>query len=350
MPGFEVEVIGTDPNVDRRLPAVAEVEIPFYAGPPGRRAEPAGDRRDARRGPLRPASTSARPGPPASPRRCSRGSWGCRSVGSYHTELGAYARLRSWRPAARGRRCGWRWRPSTATATRPLAQPAADESLGELGIEERGSAAGTAASTSTRFEPAQARCRGSCPGELNVLYVGRLTKEKGADLLADAFLEAHRRDPRLHLVLAGGGPEEERLWERLGEHATFLGWLDGDALARAYASADVFLFASRTDTFGQVILEAQASGLPVVAVDEGGPRALIDDGVTGLLCPPDAGALASAVELLASSPGIRRRIATGGRRGGGACAAGSRSLGQLADGYRRALDTLSAGAAARRAA
>ena len=126
------------------------------------------------------------------------------------------------------------------------------------------------------------------PGELSVLYGGRLTREKGADLLADAFLAARERDPRLHLCLAGGGPEEDALRERLGEHATFLGWLEGDALARAYASADLFLFASRTDTFGQVLLEAQASGLPVVAVAEGGPCSIVEDGVTGLLCPPDA--------------------------------------------------------------
>ena len=84
-------------------------------------------------------------------------------------------------------------------------------------------------------------------------------------------------------MLAGGGPEEEQLRARLGDHATFLGWLGGEELARAYASADVFLFASRTDTFGQVILEAQASGLPVVAVDEGGPASLIEHGETGLL-------------------------------------------------------------------
>ena len=61
-------------------------------------------------------------------------------------------------------------------------------------------------------------------------------------------------------MLAGGGPEQERLGERLGEHATFLGWLSGAELASAYASADLFLFPSATDTFGQVILEAQASG------------------------------------------------------------------------------------------
>ena len=64
----------------------------------------------------------------------------------------------------------------------------------------------------------------------------------------------------MQLVLAGGEPEEERLRRRLGRAATFLGWLDGEQLAAAYASADLFLFCSQTDTFGQVVLEAQASG------------------------------------------------------------------------------------------
>ncbi|MGB0091402.1 MAG: glycosyltransferase, partial [Solirubrobacteraceae bacterium] len=85
------------------------------------------------------------------------------------------------------------------------------------------------------------------------------------ELLAETLLMARRHEPGLHMVLAGGGPEGERLRERLGEHATFLGWLSGEELARAYASADVFPFASQTDTFGQVLLEAGASGLPIVA-------------------------------------------------------------------------------------
>src|SRR6185436_1183216 len=106
-----------------------------------------------------------------------------------------------------------------------------------------------------RFSPTKrdAARLGGGDGIVNVLYAGRLTREKGADLLADAFLAARERDPRLHLWLAGGGPEEDALRERLGEHASFLGWLEGDALAAAYASADLFLFASRTDTFGQVL-------------------------------------------------------------------------------------------------
>src|SRR5205807_7612447 len=112
-------------------------------------------------------------------------------------------------------------------------------------------------------------------------------------------------------VLAGGGPEEDRLRTRLGDAATFLGWLGGEALARAYASADVFLFASQTDTFGQVILEAQASGLPVVAVDAGGPATLIEHGSTGLLVPADSSALASALLTLAHRPPLRRQLSRG---------------------------------------
>jgi len=198
-----------------------------------------------------------------------------------------------------------------------------------------------------RFSPAN-RDATSLPGELSVLYSGRLTREKGADLLADAFLAARERDPRLHLCLAGGGPEEDALRARLGEHATFLGWLEGEALARAYASADLFLFASRTDTFGQVLLEAQASGLPVVAVAEGGPCSIVEDGVTGLLRPADAAALADAVLELAGAPLLRERLA---QRALDAVRERTweRALTRLADGYRRALGVRPA-AGARRAA
>ena len=82
----------------------------------------------------------------------------------------------------------------------------------------------------SRFDPAL-RDPDSYPGEIKVLYAGRLTREKGVDLLADAFIRAHEADPRLHLLLAGGGPEEEALRDRLGGRATFLGWLGGDAAA-----------------------------------------------------------------------------------------------------------------------
>ena len=137
-------------------------------------------------------------------------------------------------------------------------------------------------------------------------------------------------------MLAGGGPEEEALRDRLGEHATFLGWLEGDDLARAYASADVFLFPSRTDTFGQVVLEAQASGLPVIAVDEGGPATLVRDGATGLLRPSDPEALGAAVAGLAADQPTRDRMARAAMRAV-ADRTWDRALARLAAGYRTAL-------------
>jgi glycosyltransferase involved in cell wall biosynthesis len=256
-------------------------------------------------------------------------------VGSYHTELGAYAGLRSGdRRLRAGMDAGLTAFYGLCSVVLSPSDPA-DESLRALGIPSARIGRWDRGVDTARLTPAP-RAPLARPGELTVFYAGRLTKEKGVDLLADAFLRAHRRDPRLRLALAGGGPDERALRERLGDRATFLGWLEGEALARAYASADMFLFASSTDTFGQVILEAQASGLPVVAVGEGGPRALIEDGRTGLLRPADPEALAAALCELAAAPVLRRRLAAAaleavrGRTWG-------RALERLAEGYRLAL-------------
>ena len=265
-------------------------------------------------------------------------------LASYHTELATYAGLRSGDDGARGARPGPPSAPSTAPRRGPLAEPRRRRLAARARRRRRrGSAAGSAASTSTRFDPAKAD-RDAFPGEIKVLYAGRLTREKGVDLLAESFLRAHEADPRLHLLLAGGGPEEGELRERLGERATFLGWLDGEELPRAYASADAFLFASSTDTYGQVILEAGASGLPVVAVAEGGPAALIENRHTGLLCRPDA-------DHLAGAAAAARLLAARCARQLGAAAARAarersweRSMEQLAAGYRRALDAAAAAA------
>jgi glycosyltransferase involved in cell wall biosynthesis len=213
--------------------------------------------------------------------------------------------------------------------------PASDDSLLELGVDRERIGRWGRGVDLDLYDPAK-RDRDAYPGELKVLYAGRLSKEKGAELLAESFLDARQRDPRLHLLLAGGGPEEEVLRERLGQHATFLGWLDREELARAYASADVFLFPSRTDTYGQVVVEAQASGLPVVAVAQGGPLSLIRDRQTGWLCEADPQVLAAAVAQLAGSTFLRERISR-------AALAEVRerswesAFDQLAGGYERAL-------------
>ena len=213
--------------------------------------------------------------------------------------------------------------------------PAADRSLLALGIDADRLGRWERGVDVSRFDPGKA-ARETYPGEIKVLYAGRLTREKGVDLLAESFLRARQADPRLHLLLAGGGPEEAELRGRLGEHATFLGWLEGEDLARAYASADVFLFCSTTDTYGQVVLEAGASGLPVVAVAEGGPASLVENRHTGMLCQADADHIAGTVLQLAASPLLRRHL------GASAVAAArerswQRSLEQLAEGYRRVL-------------
>ena len=310
VPGFEVEVIGTDPHVDRRLPAAAEVEVPYGAGlSVGVPSLPAivETLAEGRYDLLQLCS----PGPAGVAAALIARIMELPLVGSYHTELGVYAGLRSGDQRLRAGmdmalalfygQCRVVLSPS----------PSADGSLLALGIAAERLARWGRGVDTRRFDPALRSPR-LLPGELNVLYAGRLTREKGVELLADAFLAALRRDPRLHLVLVGGGPEEEPLRERLGERATFLGWLEGDALARVYASADIFLFASATDTFGQVILEAQASGLPVLAVHEGGPADLIADGRSGLLRAAGAEVLAHALCELAGSAALRARLAAGG--------------------------------------
>jgi glycosyltransferase involved in cell wall biosynthesis/predicted metal-dependent phosphoesterase TrpH len=341
VPGFEVEVIGTDADVDRRLSAVAEVDIPFYSGLQiGVPSLPAVV--DALAEGRYDVIHLATPGPAGVAAWLLARVLDMPRVGSYHTELAAYAALRSGQ-------AGLEAMANVALATFYGAcdvvlspSPASDERLLGLGVPEERIERWARGVDLRRFDPGL-RTPELFPGEVNVLYAGRLTKEKGVELLAEAFLAARERDPRLHLVLAGGGPEEEELRERLGEHATFLGWLHGTDLARAYASADVFLFASQTDTYGQVIAEAQASGLPVVAVAQGGPLSLIDPGETGLLAAPEPEALAEELLRLTSETLLHERI----RRAGLAAVRGrtwEASLEQLAAGYRTALGDLAPGA------
>jgi len=349
VPGFEVEVVGTDANVDRRLSAVAEVDIPFYAGlKVGVPSLPAivETLAEGRYDLVHLCS----PGPAGVAAAVTARVMALPVLGSYHTELAAYAGLRAADPklefiaraaiAAFYGQCRVVLSPS----------PASDEVLRGMGIDSERIGRWDRGVDVARFSPAKRDPQGlgGRDGILTVLYAGRLTREKGADLLADAFLAARERDPRLHLCLAGGGPEEDALRARLGEHATFLGWMEGDTLARAYASADIFLFASRTDTFGQVLLEAQASGLPVVAVAEGGPCSIVEDGITGLLRPPDSAALAAAVVDLARAPLQRERLAQRALESVRE-RTWERSLARLAGGYRRALGD-GAAAGARRAA
>jgi glycosyltransferase involved in cell wall biosynthesis len=139
-----------------------------------------------------------------------------------------------------------------------------------------------------------------------VLHVGRLAAEKNLDVLADAWAAAKDRlGRRATFVLAGEGPEKGRLLARL-PWVRHLGFLDREHLANLYASADVCVLPSHTETCGLVALEAMASGLAVVAADAGGFRESIVDGRDGLLVPPhDATGFAAAILALVADP--RRR-------------------------------------------
>lgn len=133
-----------------------------------------------------------------------------------------------------------------------------------------------------------------------LLYAGRVSREKNLELLADAFLELQARGSSAWLVIAGDGPYREEMTRKLkGYKAIFTGFLSQADLARLYASSDLLVFPSCTDTFGNVVLEAQASGLPVVVSDKGGPRELMVNGITGLVIPSNDGpALVRAMSFL----------------------------------------------------
>lgn len=116
------------------------------------------------------------------------------------------------------------------------------------------------------------------------LYVGRLAGEKNLELVVAAYLKMREELPALRLVIVGDGPDRRRI-EKMVPQAVFAGMQRGDALAAHYASADVFLFASVTETFGNVVTEAMASALPVLAYDYAAAGRFIRSGENGLLAP-----------------------------------------------------------------
>ena len=160
-----------------------------------------------------------------------------------------------------------------------------------------------------RFSPAW---RDVHDGVLRLGYVGRLTAEKNVRFLArleQALLARGRTNFRL--VIVGEGSERAWLAEHL-QRAELRGVLRGEALSRAYANLDLFVFPSRTDAFGNVVQEALASGVPAVVTAEGGPRFVIDDGVTGFAAATDEEFIARVLAL-ADDAQLRQRMAAAAR-------------------------------------
>ncbi len=155
---------------------------------------------------------------------------------------------------------------------------------------------------------------GVAQGEDVVLYVGRLAAEKNLELLLQAFAAMRQINPRLHLVLVGDGPLRGVLRERCPS-AHFAGQRSGTDLAAHYASADLFLFPSLTETFGNVTPEAMASGLPVLAFDHAAAGQLIEHGQSGWLAPPgDVSAFVRWAQQLAHEPAAARQAGQAARR------------------------------------
>ncbi|HEY3994221.1 MAG TPA: glycosyltransferase family 1 protein [Ktedonobacteraceae bacterium] len=205
-------------------------------------------------------------------------------ISSYHTNLAAYCGHFGFTLLAQPmwsynrfihNQCALTFCPSPSTASMLSAQ-----GFQRVRIWPRGVDIG-----SFRPEQRDASRRASWLGESEkvvLLYAGRVSWEKNLRLLIKAYQEMDHTN--CHLVIVGDGPALREMKQELeGLPVTFTGYLQGEELASAYASADLFAFPSKTETFGQVVLEAMASGLPVVGLQAEGVCDIVEDEKTGFL-------------------------------------------------------------------
>jgi glycosyltransferase involved in cell wall biosynthesis len=241
-------------------------------------------------------------------------------VGQYHTDLPEYCTRLTGDPITgvlAGRLVGWFYQamdrvfvPSADVAARVQQLGVAADKVARM---PRGIDLG-------RFRPSRrdphAFARFGLNGEPKVLYVGRLSREKSLDALIDGFALAADTVPEARLVIVGDGPHAGPLAARAGatdpgRRVLFLGERTGEELATLMASSDLFVSPSETETFGNTVVEAQASGLPVVVADRGAARENMIDEVTGLVVDARRPrALAGAIEGLLTD---RRRRAIMGQ-------------------------------------
>jgi glycosyltransferase involved in cell wall biosynthesis len=183
------------------------------------------------------------------------------------------------------------------------------------------------------------RTLGWSPEDVVIAYVSRIAAEKNVDYLADAFAIVAQRRPEVRIMLVGDGPSRAALERRIGAFAHFAGYREGKELALHYAASDVFAFASLTETFGNVVLEAMSSGLPVVALRAGGVGETVRSGTTGILVEPSEppARFASALLALVEQPALRKTMAEAAH-----CYAASQSwdaiMAALRDRYQSVID------------
>jgi glycosyltransferase involved in cell wall biosynthesis len=176
------------------------------------------------------------------------------------------------------------------------------------------------------------RTWGAGPQDLAVVHVSRLAAEKNYPLLIEAFERIRSAQPSARFVIVGDGPLRKKL-ARAHPWIRFTGAIPRNDLARHYASADAFLYASMTETFGNVVTEAMASGLPVLAFDYAAPARYIRNLENGLVVPfGNTLAWLHAADTLAASPALRTRLGAAARR-----TAEGISWTQVVDGFERDL-------------
>jgi glycosyltransferase involved in cell wall biosynthesis len=235
-------------------------------------------------------------------------------VGSFHTQLSEYTALLSG-----SERLGnlmreyQRWPygkcerilvPSTATRDLLIAAKIRAE---KIRIWTRG--VDTERFAPSRRSAAMRQAWGVDDARPALIYVGRLSREKGLELVPAIARTLRDAGVDHRLVFVGDGPMRQALQQACPD-AVFTGALPHVDVATAMASADVFLFPSRTDTLGNVVLEAQASGVPVLVSDAGGPRENIVEGETGFVCA-ERGALDMPVRTLQLASDRTKRVAMG---------------------------------------
>ncbi len=236
-------------------------------------------------------------------------------VASFHTHFVSYFRFYGvgrmesfgW-SALRAfyRRCARVYAPSPSIIRELEAQGIGGVELWSRGIDVSGF------SPSHRDPELRRRIAGA-EGVPVLLMVSRLVKEKDLRDLVEIDAALRRRGTSFRLVLVGDGPLREEL-ERALPDATFAGHRSGEELARWYASADVFILPSTTETLGNVVLEALASGLPAVVVDRGGPQDLIAHGETGFIARAnDANDIANHLARLLTDEELRLRMSRNAR-------------------------------------
>ena len=166
--------------------------------------------------------------------------------------------------------------------------------------------------------PKRARVRealGFGPDDVVIGHVSRLAAEKNVHHLAEALRAVGEARPNVRFLFVGDGPERAELERAIGPNGRFVGYQGGEDLADYYSASDLFAFASLTETFGNVVLEALASGLPVVAVRAGGVGEIVRSGETGILVEPSSppSQMAGALIGLVDDPALRAEMAESAR-------------------------------------